>query len=262
MTERRPAATIGEVVDRLDEIVAAARRAESPLGYFPALYRQVTVRVRQGIERGEFEDAERMERLDVIFANRYLQAYDGFHHGAAITGAWAFTFSAGGQWWPIVLQHLLLGINAHINLDLAIATAEVAGSAAALPGMRGDFDRINGILAGLVGEVKEDLARIWTTLRVFSRALGGVEDAIINFSLEKARCASWASAETLAALAPSDWPEAIARCDRRVVEIGRLVRHPGLVAATVNGLVRLGEIGGVARKIDILASVGPSSSTV
>jgi hypothetical protein len=41
---------------------------------------------------------------------------------------------------PRVVQHVLLGMNAHINLDLGVAAAEVAPGPA-IAGLRGDFDR-------------------------------------------------------------------------------------------------------------------------
>lgn len=44
-------------------------------GYFAALYRKVTSRAKQGIADNEFEDGSRMEKLDVIFANPYINAY-------------------------------------------------------------------------------------------------------------------------------------------------------------------------------------------
>lgn len=66
--------TIDGVIEELDRTIATARRDESRLGYFPALYRKVTASVQQGIADGRFEDGDRMERLDIIFANRYLEA--------------------------------------------------------------------------------------------------------------------------------------------------------------------------------------------
>ncbi len=249
-------ATIGQVVERLREIVDAAREEQSPLGYFPALYRQVTVRVAEGIEHGEFDDGKWLERLDVVFANRYLEAYDRFRAGGAPAGSWACAFRVAGEWWPIVLQHLLLGINAHINLDLGIATAQTVESPAELGRRRADFDRINHLLASLVGGVKQSLATIWTTLRLFSGRLGGVDDAIINFSLGEARAGAWRSAQRFAALERERWPAEIARRDQRVVRVAGLVRHPGVVGTAVNHVVRLGERGDPAAKIRILAGTG------
>jgi hypothetical protein len=253
MSEHPAAETIEQVIDRLTQIIDTARDERSPLGYFPALYRKVTVRVAQGIKRGEFDDGAWLERLDVVFAGRYLSAYDAYRAGESPSQSWAYAFRVAGESRPIVLQHLLLGINAHINLDLGIATAQSVGSEQELERRRADFDRINSILAGLVEEVKEKLATTWMTLRFFNRYLGSVEDAIINFSLEESRVGAWKSAQNFVALAPPAWPDAIERRDRKIAKVGHIVRHPGVIGTTVNHIIRLGERGGVARKIDILS---------
>ena len=39
---------------------------------------------------------------------------------------WKKAFDSSTHYWPIVLQHLLMGMNAHINLDLGIAAAEIS----------------------------------------------------------------------------------------------------------------------------------------
>ena len=72
---------IDEVIAQLDDIIARSIRDGSRLGYFAALYRKVTAKVKEGIAQGRFEDGPRMERLDVTFANRYLEAMDQFRRG-------------------------------------------------------------------------------------------------------------------------------------------------------------------------------------
>jgi hypothetical protein len=61
-----------EVVTRLDNIITWSRANASRLGYFPALYRKMTLRVQAGIAMGSFEDGDRMAHIGVVFANRYL----------------------------------------------------------------------------------------------------------------------------------------------------------------------------------------------
>ena len=51
--------TIDDVVDQLTQVVTRAKHERSRLGYFAALYRNVTVRVRDGIAAGRFEDGAR-----------------------------------------------------------------------------------------------------------------------------------------------------------------------------------------------------------
>ena len=247
----KPAGTLDEVVDRLTEIVEWSHTATSPLGYFAALYRKVTLKVGEGIADGTFDDGERMERLDVIFANRYLQAVEAHRAGRPTTAAWVYAFRVTDQWWPIVLQHLLLGMNAHINLDLGIAAARTV-PASDLHRLRGDFDKINQVLALLVGEVQNELAEIWLFLRVLNRYLGSVEGAIINFSMEKARDHAWSVAERLAPLDESEQAREIAAVDAEVASFARVVRHPGIFGSAVTHVIRLGERGSVKRKIRIL----------
>lgn len=237
--------SIEQVVQRLSEIVSESKERRSRLGYFAALYRQVTVAVQEKIGTGYFDDDARLEQLDVVFASRYLTAYDQHQAGEDPSLCWEYSFRIAEQFWPIVLQHLLLGMNAHINLDLGIATARTAGSPAGLAEIRGDFDRINDLLATLVGKVKDDLAAIWPTLRFFNETLGNVEDVIINFSIGKARDHAWAVAEDLAALDESLWLARIAELDRDVEKLAHVIRYPGFVLSATNKLIRLGERGGV-----------------
>lgn len=65
-----------------------------------------------------------MEMLDVIFAQRYISAYKNWKEGKPITDSWKIAFDFGKVKNSMIMQHLLLGINAHINLDLGIATLE------------------------------------------------------------------------------------------------------------------------------------------
>ena len=239
------------IIDRLSQIVLETKAANSPLGYFAALYRKVTQQVKSDIDDGLFEDDARMERLDVIFANRYLAAYDAFRAGRTPTRAWAYSFTAAQQWWPIVLQHLLLGMNAHINLDLGIAAARVPPGDR-LADLKGDFDRINSVLAGLVGDVQAELAQIWPLLRILNRNLGSVDDILINFSMEKARDAAWDAARQLAPLDRERQQRKIDRLDDRVTAFGRIIRHPGSSGRWMTRMVRLGERGTVASRIAIL----------
>lgn len=246
-----PASTIDEVIERLDAVIARARRDNSRLGYFPALYRKVTVSVKEGIREAFFEDGERMERLDVVFANRYLEAIAAREVGDRATRAWEASFAAAGSWWPIVLQHLLLGMNAHINLDLGIAAARTAPGAE-LPGLEGDFNRINEVLGRLVDGVKEELAAIWPRLSWLDRLAGNADDEIVNFSISAARDQAWDLACRLAPLPLEAQQREIAAADEWVAGFAKLIRRPGPIGRVTTMAVRLGERGSVSEIIDLL----------
>lgn len=242
---------IDEVLAQLDVLIERAKEYHSPLGYFPALYRKVTARVKQGIVQGEFDDGPRMERLDVVFANRYLDACAALEGRGRLTRSWEVSFHAASRWPPIVLQHLLLGMNAHINLDLGIAAAQVAPGPA-LPSLETDFNRINTILASLTGGVKQDLETIWPVLGVLDRAIGSAEDRIANFSMTKAREAAWGFATKLAAAHEAEHDALIAARDAEVAMFGHVLWRPGWLAQLPVVAIRVCERGTVKHKISLL----------
>ncbi len=187
----------------------------------------------------------------MIFANRYIQAYYLYQTGRTPTQSWVRAFDATNLWWPIVLQHLLLGMNAHINLDLGIAAAETV-SPEELPNLKNDFEKINQVLASLVGGVQAELAEIWPILGFFNRNLGNVETAIINFSMEKARNAAWSFANKLSPLSGEHRLQVIKYKDDEMALFSRVVSHPGLYGSLILAAIRLGESGSIKQNIETL----------
>ena len=242
---------IDQVIEALDEIVDRARREGSRLGYFAALYRNVTIEVRRGIAQGRFEDGPRMERFDVLFAGRYLEALESYQRGERTSRCWVACFQCCPQWPPIVLQHLLLGMNAHINFDLAIA-AETTAPGTELTGLRRDFDEINNILSAMIAGVQYRLSQIWPWMWLLDHIGGRTQDAILNFSLEQALRAAWSAAERLAS-ASEGRDAALHEMDRIAERIAQLIRHPPAVVRLANLWIRLGEMRNVRKIIDCLA---------
>jgi len=246
------AGSIDAVITELDAIIAVSRKRGTAEGYFAALYRRVTAEVQARISRGGFENGPRMERFDVIFANRYLDAWTLRERGERITDSWNEALNCSGHFWPVVLQHLLLGMNAHINLDLGIAAATVAPGRE-IHGLKRDFDSINAILAEMTGDVQDRLANVWPAMRWLDRGAGGIDEAIVNFSIRRARDHAWAVALALAEMDLEDARAAhVLRTDATMAALGRKVRRPGLKLAITLGFIRLRERGSVSEKLDVL----------
>lgn len=245
------AKTIEEVISLLDEIIEESKVESSYMGYFPALYRKVTIRVKEGVEKGEFADGTRMEHLDVLFANRYLNAYYQHKSKLPVTKSWAFAFEKTKNWWPLTLQHLLWGINAHINLDLGIAAVETMNGDS-IQELKGDFDKINEVLAELVQEVQDELAEIWPFLKVLLKLSGKLDDKLINFSMKLARDGAWEFAEELSTTPLADREKCIARRDDRIAEIARYVYPANIFARILFGIIRIGLRKSVAKRIEVL----------
>lgn len=244
----KQANTIDEVIQLLDEIIERSKIEQSAIGLFAALYREVTVKIKEGIHDGSFQNGERMEKLDVIFANRYLKAYYQYQAKEKPSECWGFAFEQAEKFWPIVVQHLLLGINAHVNLDLGIASAQVS-TVENIGDLKADFDHINTILSNLVGDVEKCLIKIWPTLTWILKFTGKIDNFFIDFSMETARDGAWKFANEFVAVPENESEACIQLRDERITEIARLVSNPGYFVSAVFKFIRLFEKGTVAQKI-------------
>ncbi len=245
------ATSIDEVIARLEAIIAECKQNDNPLGFFAVLYHKVTVKVKEGIQQGAFQDGPRMERLDVAFANRYLTAYHAYQQQQPVTDSWKAAFVLQSHYWPTVLQHLLMGINAHINLDLGIASAEISAGTN-IDDLQHDFNKINDILSSLVNDVQEDLARIWPTLLKILQWSKKTDDFLVDFSMVLTRKGAWKFAKSLAGKSPEELPDLIKIRDAKVAANTRFIIIKSLIPTIVFGIIRLGERGSVAQKIEQL----------
>jgi hypothetical protein len=252
MLTPKPAQNIDEVIARLTYIIDVSRKESSRLGYFAALYRKVTISVKQGILNGLFEDGARMERLDVNFANRYLEAYDLHRNGETPTASWRLSFEAAGHWRPLILQHLLLGVNAHINLDLGIAAVETS-TGNQLASLKHDFELINKILAELTQPVQDEIGEVSPWLGFLEKIDPSADDAIVNFSLDRARASAWNFAVRLNSLGGNERIAAVKLRDLEIAALGRLVyKPPGFLLNLGLLAIRSRESNDVARIINEL----------
>lgn len=249
------AQTIDDVITILDDIIHETKKANSPLGYFAALYRRVTIEVKSKLGTGYFDDDHRMENLDVVFANRYLDAYFDYNkNNKAISNSWKITFEKSSDDQLIVLQHLLLGMNAHINLDLGIAAAEISTSDN-ITSLQNDFNRINDILASLVNEVQENLTNIWPILKWLLKKLNGSEDFIVDFSMKIARDGAWQFANNYANTPQAQRTEIIELRDDDILKVANFVTNQNFFVRFLLRIVRWTEVGTVSQKIESLRTV-------
>lgn len=240
--------SIDDVIAVLGTIILDCKETNHTGGYFAALYRKVTLKVKEGIENDFFDNGNSMEKLDVIFAKRYIDAWYDWIGGKVVTASWKRAFENENNYWPTVMQHLLLGMNAHINLDLGIAAAETTGHQD-IKSLKEDFNKINEILASLVDEVQHSLSGIWPPLKWILSRSKKIDNYLTDFSMELARDGSWEFALRLAGLQGESLTEMISVRDEKVARKADVVIRPGKFISIVLGMIRLGEIGSASSKI-------------
>ncbi|HEV7514798.1 MAG TPA: DUF5995 family protein [Thermoanaerobaculia bacterium] len=254
-----PSDPIGGVLAQMDEIVTWCVANASRAGYFAALYRRVTRTVRQRIGTGYFADDARMEVLDVTFASRYLQAFRQWRAGdPAISVCWKVAFDAAADPTLLILQDLLVGMNAHITYDLGIATAEVAATAEGLASIQGDFDKINTLLACLVPTVFSELGALSPLIRLLEDLGQPDEQRLVDIAMQAARDFAWLFANELVIVAGDPDLERLLLNlkDKEASWISQRIVHPGGSLEKVNHVIWLAESKDVARNIAILAAPG------
>jgi hypothetical protein len=208
------------LTDTVEALRSIALAADDASGHFPALYARVTERVQVAAASGRFDDALRMERFAETFASWYTRP----HAGREVPACWRATFDVADDSHLMIVQHLLLGINAHVNHDLPQVVVELASERDDLTGLRADYDAVNDILAETLPEVLRSLGAVSRWVNVVA-ARGGVR--LFDFSLGVARRQAWNAAERLRGLSAQERPAEVAELDRLVAVLAYLVAEPG-----------------------------------
>jgi len=150
-------AGIGALLRRMEGLLAPLEAAGDPGRFFLATYLRTTRAVAEELERGGFRDPAWVERWDVAFADLYLDAVEDGQAGRRPPQPWAVAFGAGaGADGLPPLRHVLLGMNAHINYDLAQSLLAVISSRdfddpELLADRHADHARIDQVLVARVG---------------------------------------------------------------------------------------------------------------
>lgn len=246
-----------EVVDALGGVVERCARRDDRIGYFAAMYLAVTHTMRERTVQGGFVDAARMERFVTGFAGRYLAAERAWRGGEPCGESWRAAFRAAGRWRPIVLQHLLLGMNAHINVDLGVTASEL-GRDGSIEAVRADFDAVNDVLGELVDGCQAVLGTVSPWLGLADRIGGRHDETLIHFSLVAARRQAWSVAVGLSELSGTERQRAIAAVEASATRVARAVERPGLAASALLLAVRVRERAAPADVMALLAAVRPA----
>jgi hypothetical protein len=146
--------SVGEAIDRLTEVGDATRRVapECGIAQFGDLYLTITRSIEAHLRSGAFfADNEYLARLDVAFANRYFDALRAWAVGGVPPKVWQMLFDLPNDGEVTAIQLAGAGVNAHINLDLAVAVVDTGremGDTALDTGSRhDDFTKVNDVFA-------------------------------------------------------------------------------------------------------------------
>lgn len=248
----KPAEKLGDVRGRIQEILEHCRKEQSTLGYFAALYTKVAVGIEEAIEKKEFDNNERLARMDVNFVNYYIHAMNCAFSGEPAPAHWqlAIDFSKNPE--TLVLGHLFLAMNAHINYDLSNAVNDSVKPEETIS-FKKDFLRVNNILFSLLDSVQNDVADFVWPLKIYLLFGRKTDDRLISYGMKLLRNDAFSYSCILALCDEKFRNLENAERMKEVVDLGKkLVTHQKAWIKAVFRFVRQFESGSVVSRIDML----------
>lgn len=173
----------------------------------------------------QFEDNERMETFDVSFANLYITAYRAYQAGLPCPKVWELSFDYSQNGGITILQHIILGMNAHINLDLGLAAGRLMRGKA-LHKLGPDFRKVNDILESLIDEMQARTASVSPILRLMDYFGRQRDEEILDFSMRAAREQAWVVAQKVWETTQDEEAAVIKRVDDNVYRLGQRFARP------------------------------------
>jgi hypothetical protein len=125
----------------------------------------------------------------------------------------------------MILQHVLVGMNAHINYDLPLVVIEAANGDK-IANIEPDFNAINDILMALLDPVQKVINTFSPLLHILDEVGGRSDEELVTFSIRTARAEAWHEATRLADESPEQRERSTLSLDRRVALLASRIIVP------------------------------------
>ncbi len=188
--------TIDEVINELENIINDTLKEPNYLGIFAYVYKRTTIEIKKAILDKEFIANDDMEAFDVLFANLYIKAYWDYKSNTTISTCWKASFDAKNEKITI-LQHLFMGMNAHISYDLGLAAATFSDNLENLEASKEDFMKVNDILKRLINEMQDKISKVSPLLFLLDWLGLKNDEKFADFGIIQARNQAWFFANSL-----------------------------------------------------------------
>jgi hypothetical protein len=194
-----PYVDVKETHGCLQELLSAFESRDDRRAVFLSIYTEMTGAVAERVRQGWFADPEWVGDYLVAFANLYREAIRDYERGnlSSLADPWQLAFEAAEERDSLVLQDALLGVNTHINYDLALAVDE-AGVDSNRQRKYDDHSRITDVIAHVVDDAQDQLVEYGADgIETVDDSLGRVDETISVLTIDECRDSAWRTAIAL-----------------------------------------------------------------
>jgi hypothetical protein len=221
---------------RMDTLIDEWQRQADRRADFLRCYRLMTGNVLLAIDQDEFHDGPWVRQLLDHFAHYYFAALTDYEGDRPETPAvWVAAHRAAVLPETLILQNLLLGINAHINYDLVLTLYDVLSPEweALSPTVRRqryeDHRRVNAVIGRTVDVVQDDVVEPKEPLLdIVDKLLGPVDEWTASLIIRQWREEVWRHAEQMLAAHDAAEREALRRqVETLTLQRAKAILRPG-----------------------------------
>jgi hypothetical protein len=190
------------VLRKMLEQIEVWEASQDRRAIFLSCYSVMTRNMIHSLKSGVFHDEKWVDELLNHFADYYFRAHEVYESGSETAPPiWRLTFEAAQNPKVLAVQHLILGVNAHINFDLVLALVDMLEPewmSLADIGRRRRFQdhcTINTIIASSIDEVQDSiLERYSPGMSLIDRAFGHLDEMLISKLITHWRERVWQNA--------------------------------------------------------------------
>jgi hypothetical protein len=179
---------------------------------FAQCYSMMTRNILEALEEGRFQDAGWVDRLLSHFAGYYFKSLETYDNPDLQTSAvWQYAHTVALDGDAMAIQNLILGVNAHINYDLVLATADILDpewsrlDEASRQNRYEDYCLVNDIIGETIDNVQDlVLERYDPRLDILDKLLGPIDELLTSHLIKYWRSEVWENALRMIELTSMD----------------------------------------------------------
>ena len=164
---------------------------------FATIYLKTTTYFKKAIQEGAIDHPQWLEKVICNFADLYIEALTNYENGRRwiVPGPWLKSFDVAVEKAAKPSVQLLLGMNAHINHDLAIAIDRSLGPEESLGKYEADYFKMNKMFKKLLPAFFKFVAKV--AKKDPKKLFKKTKRKLIYSYVKKIRKRSWKAAEEL-----------------------------------------------------------------